>query len=82
MFHVPIEFQSSYLSCDKNRKELVLADIARIRPPPNRIHWKELTSYDDTDDDKLYEELHKFRERHYSAHRMMLAIQVTLIIYN
>ncbi|XP_018059060.1 PREDICTED: nardilysin-like [Atta colombica] len=72
------EFQSSYLSCDKNRKELVLAHIARIRPPPNRIHWKELTSHTNIDDDKLYEELHKFRERHYSAHRMMLAIQARL----
>ncbi|KAG5323603.1 NRDC protein, partial [Pseudoatta argentina] len=35
---------------------------------------------DDVDDDKLYEELHKFRERHYSAHRMMLAIQARLLL--
>ncbi|KAG5331103.1 NRDC protein, partial [Acromyrmex heyeri] len=72
------EFQSSFLFCDKNRKELILADNARIRPPPNRFHWKALTSHNTIDDDKLNEELHKFKERHYSAHRMMLAIQARL----
>ncbi|KAG5329870.1 NRDC protein, partial [Acromyrmex charruanus] len=72
------EFQSNFLSCDKNRKQLVLSDITRIAPPPNRIRWKDLTSHNNIDDDKVYEELHKFRECHYSAHRMMLAIQARL----
>ncbi|XP_011066929.1 PREDICTED: nardilysin-like, partial [Acromyrmex echinatior] len=69
------EFQSSCLSCDKNRKERVLSHIVRIQPPPNAIQWKELTSYSNIDDDKLYEQLHKFRENQYSAHKMMLTIQ-------
>ncbi|KYN45436.1 Nardilysin [Trachymyrmex septentrionalis] len=72
------EFQSCFLSCDKSRKELVLTDIARIGPPPKRIYWKALTSHNNTYDGKLYEELHKFRECHYSAHKMTLAIQARL----
>ncbi|KAG5329001.1 NRDC protein, partial [Acromyrmex heyeri] len=72
------EFQSSCLSCDKSRKERVLSHIVRIQPPPNGIQWKELTSYSNIDDDKLYEQLHKFRESQYSAHKMMLTIQARL----
>ncbi|KAG5331288.1 NRDC protein, partial [Acromyrmex charruanus] len=72
------EFQSSCLSCDKNRKERVLSHIARIRPPPIRIQWKELTSY--SNDDELYKQLHKFRESQYSAHKMMLTIQARLLL--
>ncbi|KAG5331266.1 NRDC protein, partial [Acromyrmex charruanus] len=69
------EFQSSYLFCNNNRKERVLSHIARIQPPPIRIQWKELTSYSN---DELYEQLHKFRENQYSAHKMMLTIKARL----
>jgi len=77
MFHVHIEFQWG-LYCDKNRKEQILSFIARTGHPPSKF-LRRTSLHNDIDDDKLYEELHKFRQRHYSAHRMMLAIQVIIM---
>lgn len=75
--HAHIEFQLA-LPCDENRKEQLFSSFARTGHPANKFIWGNLvTLRDNVDDDKLYEELHKFRERHYSAHRMKLAIQVT-----
>jgi len=72
-----IEFQLA-LPCDENRKEQLFSSFARTGHPANKFIWGNLiTLRDNVDDDKLYEELHKFRKRHYSAHRMKLAIQVT-----
>ncbi|KYM76122.1 Nardilysin [Atta colombica] len=66
-------------SSDKNTKQQLLSFIARTGHPPNKMFWSNLiTLHSNIDDDKLYEELHKFRKRHYSAHRMMLAIQARL----
>ncbi|KAG5319392.1 NRDC protein, partial [Pseudoatta argentina] len=70
------EFQWS-LYCDKNKKEQILSLISRTGHPPSKF-LRRTSLHNDVDDDKLYEELHKFRERHYSAHRMMLNIQARL----
>ncbi|XP_011881239.1 PREDICTED: nardilysin isoform X2 [Vollenhovia emeryi] len=75
---VESEFQLA-LPCDENRKEQLFSSFARTGHPANKFIWGNLvTLRDNVDDDKLYEELHKFRERHYSAHRMTLAIQARL----
>ncbi|XP_012524901.1 nardilysin isoform X2 [Monomorium pharaonis] len=75
---VESEFQLA-LPCDDNRKEQLFSSFARTGHPANKFIWGNLiTLRDNVDDDKLYEELHKFRERHYSAHRMKLAIQARL----
>ncbi|KAM0729058.1 Nardilysin [Formica fusca] len=75
---VESEFQSA-LPCDDNRKEQMLSSCARAGHPASKFIWGNLiTLRDNVDDDKLYAELHKFREYHYSAHRMKLAIQARL----
>ncbi|XP_011685956.1 PREDICTED: nardilysin-like [Wasmannia auropunctata] len=75
---VESEFQLA-LPCDENRKEQLFSSFARTGHPANKFIWGNLiTLRDNVNDDKLYEELHKFRERHYSAHRMKLAIQARL----
>ncbi|KYN11880.1 Nardilysin, partial [Trachymyrmex cornetzi] len=72
------EFQLA-LPNDDIRKAQLMASLARIGHPVNKFTCGNLiTLRDNVDDDKLYEELHKFRKRHYSAHRMKLAIQATL----
>ncbi|XP_018310444.1 nardilysin-like [Mycetomoellerius zeteki] len=72
------EFQLA-LSYDENRKEQLFSSFARTNHPANKFTWGNLiTLRDNVHDDKLYEELHKFRNRHYSAHRMKLAIQTKL----
>ncbi|XP_071572686.1 nardilysin [Temnothorax nylanderi] len=75
---VESEFQLA-LPCDDNRKEQLFSSFAQTGHPANKFIWGNLvTLRDNVDDDKLYEELHKFRERHYSAHRMKLSIQARL----
>ncbi|KYN03878.1 Nardilysin [Cyphomyrmex costatus] len=75
---VESEFQLA-LPCDENRKEQLFSSFARADHPASKFIWGNLiTLRDNIHDDKLYEELHKFRERHYSAHRMKLAIQARL----
>ncbi|KAL6431065.1 hypothetical protein ACFW04_007066 [Cataglyphis niger] len=75
---VESEFQSA-LPYDDNRKEQLLSSCARTGHPASKFIWGNMiTLRDNVDDDKLYAELHKFREYHYSAHRMKLAIQAKL----
>ena len=51
---------------------------ARKENPGSKFSCGNLvTLRDNVKEDTLYEELLAFRERHYSAHRMTLAIQVT-----
>ena len=79
MFHVHIEFQWRS-SSDKNRKERLLSFIAQTGHPPNKfLRCNSIALNNNIDDDELYEELHNFRNRHYSAHRMTLVIKVTII---
>ncbi|KAG5337867.1 NRDC protein, partial [Acromyrmex heyeri] len=75
------EFQLDSSNSDKNRKERLLSFIAQSGHPVSKFLWsKSLALNNDIDDDKLYEELQKFRERHYSAHRMKLVIQAIIIL--
>lgn len=75
-----VEFQSA-LPYDDNRKEQLFSSFARDGHPANKFIWGNLiTLRDNVEDNKLYAELHKFREYHYSAHRMKLAIQVEFVL--
>lgn len=70
------EFQIA-VPVDDNRKEQLLVSLAKEGSPVNSFSWGNLiTLRDRIPDDDLYERLHEFRKRHYSAHRMTLAIQV------
>ncbi|CAL1678005.1 unnamed protein product [Lasius platythorax] len=72
------EFQR-HLHCDNTRKNQLISSFARAGHPASKFTSGNLIRLrDNVDDDKLYAELHKFRERHYSAHRMKLAIQARL----
>lgn len=75
---VESEFQMA-LPSDLYRKEQLFCSFARTDHPATKFIWGNLvTLRDNVTDAKLYEELHKFRERHYSAHRMKLAVQAAL----
>ncbi|XP_012218457.1 nardilysin-like [Linepithema humile] len=75
---VESEFQLA-LSSDENRKEQLFSSFARTDHPANKFIWGNLiTLRENVADDKLYADLHKFRERHYSAHRMKLTVQARL----
>ncbi|XP_003401691.1 nardilysin isoform X1 [Bombus terrestris] len=72
------EFQMA-LPSDYCRQEQLFSSFAQPNHPATKFCWGNLiTLRDNVTDEKLYEELHKFRERHYSAHRMKLAIQARL----
>lgn len=65
------------LPSDSNRKEQLFCSLARSNHPAKKFPWGNLTTLrDNIDEDKLYSELHEFRKRHYSAHRMTIAVQV------
>ncbi|XP_076653212.1 nardilysin [Halictus rubicundus] len=75
---VDSEFQMA-LPFDTNRGEQLLCSFAKPGHPVSKFMWGNMvTLRDNVVDERLYEELHKFRERHYSAHRMKLAIQAKL----
>ncbi|EZA59550.1 Nardilysin [Ooceraea biroi] len=75
---VESEFQLA-VPDDENRKEQLFSTFARAGHPAGKFVWGNLvTLRDNVDDDVLYAELHKFRERHYSANRMTLTIQARL----
>lgn len=64
---------------DSERKDQLFISLADKNSPASKFAWGNIkTLKDDVDEDKLYAELHKFRIRHYSAHRMTLAVQVLL----
>ncbi|EFN75483.1 Nardilysin [Harpegnathos saltator] len=72
---VESEFQMA-LPSDTNKKLQLQSSFACDNHPVRKFSWGNMTTLrDNVSEDKLYEELHKFRERHYSAHRMKLAIQ-------
>ncbi|KAJ8920211.1 hypothetical protein NQ315_011872 [Exocentrus adspersus] len=72
------EFQMA-LPSDDMRKEQFLCSLAKPDSPVNSFGWGNLkTLRDNVSDDKLYEGVHEFRKRHYSAHRMTLALQARL----
>ncbi|XP_015122355.1 nardilysin-like [Diachasma alloeum] len=75
---VESEFQMA-LPSDFYRKEQLFCSFAEAQHPATKFPWGNLVSLRDmVTDDKLYQELHNFRERHYSAHRMTVTIQARL----
>jgi len=61
------------------RKNQVVASFGNPQHPSSVFGWGNLKTLKDTiDDDRLYEQVHEFRKRHYSAHRMALVIQARL----
>lgn len=72
------EFQMS-LPSDESRRSQLLCSLADKSNPVNKFMWGNLiTLRDNVTDDELYSAVHKFRERHYSAHHMTLAVQARL----
>ena len=68
------------LPVDAHRKDQLFSSFARQNHPASKFLWGNLvTLRDNVNEDKLYTDLHKFRERHYSAHRMTVAIQVSFL---
>ncbi|XP_014281647.1 nardilysin [Halyomorpha halys] len=69
------------LPSDVYRRQQMLSSTASPNNPGGKFVWGNLkTLRDDVTDDYLYESVHKFREKHYSAHRMTLAIQARVTI--
>lgn len=72
------EFQMAVTS-DSYRKQQLVAQMAYPNHPATTFTWGNLkTLRDNVSDDELYETVHKFRARHYSAHRMTVAVQARL----
>lgn len=63
---------------DGNRKDQLLSSLFPERHPARTFTWGNLQSLREelADDEKLHQAAHEFRRRHYSAHRMTLAVQV------
>ncbi|KAF5289998.1 hypothetical protein FQR65_LT11664 [Abscondita terminalis] len=75
---VESEFQIA-LPSDDFRREQLLISLSDVDSPVNSFSWGNLvTLKENVSDDKLYKMLHDFRRRHYSAHRMTLAVQARL----
>jgi len=72
------EFQMSVTS-DDDRKSQLFSSMAVEKHPATKFTWGNLkTLRDNVTDDQLYKAVHDFRNRHYSAHRMTLAVQARL----
>ncbi|KAL4712331.1 hypothetical protein ACJJTC_001492 [Scirpophaga incertulas] len=65
---------------DTNRQDQLLASLFPKGHPARTFTWGNLRSLRDeiADDEKLYRAAHEFRKRHYSAHRMTVAVQARL----
>lgn len=72
---VESEFASKKSGEDVRREQL-LSSLGHKSHPANSFAWGNLkTLKENIDDDTLYEKVHEFRKRHYSAHRMYLCLQ-------
>lgn len=66
---------------DDVRRDQLLAELSHDNQPAKIFTWGNLiTLKEKVDDDYLYEKLQEFRKRHYSAHRMYVAIQARLTL--
>lgn len=75
---VEAEFQMA-LPSDSNRRSQLICSTADPQNPVHKFMWGNLkTLRDSVDDNELYESVHEFKKRHYSAHRMTLAVQARL----
>ena len=72
-----IEFSLAVPS-DENRRYQLIASLFPEGHPARTFIWGNLRSLRDDvhDDEKLHKAAVEFRKRHYSAHRMTVAIQV------
>lgn len=69
------EFEMS-LPSDDHRKEQILGSFAPTNHPAAKFAWGNLTTLQSNiDDNILYKRVHEFQKRHYSAHRMKVAVQ-------
>lgn len=79
---VESEFQQA-LNEDEIRFDQLLASLANNGYPHGSFAWGNLVSLKksfENADDKLYENVHEFCKRHYSAHRMHVCVQARLPI--
>lgn len=75
---VESEFTSKKNS-ENNRRGQLLSSIGQSTHPSSIFAWGNLkTLKESIDDDDLYQRVHEFRKRHYSAHRMYLCLQSRL----
>ncbi|XP_063896410.1 nardilysin [Helicoverpa armigera] len=65
---------------DSNRKDQLLSSLFPEGHPARTFTWGNLRSLKDdiNDDEKLHQAAHAFRKRHYSAHRMTVAVQARM----
>ncbi|XP_075983381.1 nardilysin-like [Anticarsia gemmatalis] len=65
---------------DSNRKDQLLSSLFPEGHPARTFTWGNLRSLRDdiNDDEKLHKAAHEFRRRHYSAHRMTVAVQARM----
>ncbi|KAJ8712937.1 hypothetical protein PYW08_008241 [Mythimna loreyi] len=65
---------------DSNRKDQLLSSLFPEGHPARTFTWGNLRSLKDdiNDDEKLHLAAHAFRKRHYSAHRMTVAVQARM----
>lgn len=67
------------LPSDRSRREQIIGALAPPGHPAGYFLWGNLvTLRDNISDEVLYEKVHEFRKRHYSAHRMTVAVQARL----
>lgn len=73
---VDSEFQMA-LPSDYHRKTQIIGSLAKENHPMAKFMWGNATSLKPTElsDDEVHAKLHTFKDRHYSAHSMTLAIQ-------
>lgn len=69
----------SKMQGDDVRREQLLASLMHETHPGSIFAWGNLTTLkEQITDDLLFERVHAFRKRHYSAHRMYMCIQARL----
>ncbi|XP_055389188.1 nardilysin isoform X2 [Condylostylus longicornis] len=76
---VESEFQQSLQDDEQRRSQILASEMGNSSHPCSIFTWgNSKTLKDDIDEEKLFEELHDYRKRHYSAHRMYCCIQARL----
>ncbi|XP_018368699.1 PREDICTED: nardilysin-like [Trachymyrmex cornetzi] len=71
-----IIYEYKLIHCEESKEQALSS--AQTDPVNKYIRDSSMISINNMDDNILYEELHKFRNRYYSAHRMTIAIQAKL----
>jgi nardilysin len=75
---VDSEFQST-INSEGARQNQLMVSFGHTAHPCTVFAWGNLkTLKDNIDDEALYQRVHDFRKRHYSAHRMTLCVQARL----